>query len=75
MECFYYSKEFAVCYVPVVLGRIKGAQHEGDRMEVPLLIFLLEYCAQSIGRGICVYHKGFGEVWLAKYWGSSDSFF
>jgi hypothetical protein len=44
-------------------------------VEVPLLIFLLEYCAQSVGRGICVYHKGFGEVWLAEYWGSGDSLF
>jgi hypothetical protein len=43
-------------------------------MEVSLLIFLLEYCAQGIGRGVCVYHEGFGEVWLAKYRGGSDSF-
>jgi hypothetical protein len=35
-------------------------------MEVSLLIFLLEY-------SIHVYHKGFGEVWLVKYWGSSNS--
>jgi hypothetical protein len=44
-------------------------------VEVAYIVFLLEYCAQGIGGGICIHYKGFGEVWLAKHWGGGNPLF
>ena len=64
---FNYCKQFLRVDVPVVLTAVHCLRHERDRVELPLLIALLQYSADGIGRGIGVHNEGTLKVWVLEY--------